>query len=116
AVESAAIASSVPLDIDGLPMRSVTVEGRVRSDATPDLALTNTVTPYYFHTMGIAIRQGRDFAALDDESAPKQAMVNAEFVRRFIGDGEPIGRTITTRRDTYLIPGIADNSARQSFV
>src|SRR5262249_50244013 len=33
----------------------------------------------------------------------------------FIGDGEPIGRTITTRGDTYVIAGIVDNSASESF-
>ena len=115
AVESAAIAASVPLDIHGLPMRGVTVEGRVHSDATPDLALTNTVTPDYFRTMGIAIRTGGDFASLDDEASPKQAIVNAEFVRRFVGDGESIGRRVATRGESYVISGIVDNSVSESF-
>jgi putative ABC transport system permease protein len=115
AVESAAIAAAVPLDIHGLPMRSFTVEGRAHSDATPDVALTNTVTPDYFRTMGIAIRQGADFAALGDESSPKQAIVNAEFVRRFVGDGECVGRRLTTRGDTYTIAGIVANSVSESF-
>jgi predicted permease len=115
AVESAAIAAAVPLDIHGLPMRSFTVEGRVRSQATPDLALTNTVTPDYFRTMGIAIREGGDFVRLDDESAPKQAMVNAEFIRRFVGDGAGVGRRIATRGDSYVIAGVVDNSVSESF-
>ncbi|HMF95901.1 MAG TPA: ADOP family duplicated permease [Vicinamibacterales bacterium] len=115
AVESAAIASAVPLDIHGLPMRSFTVEGRVRSEATPDLALTNTVTPDYFRTMRIAIRHGTDFAGLADESSPRQAIVNMEFVRRFIGNGECIGRRLTTRGDTYTIAGIVDTSVSESF-
>jgi predicted permease len=115
AVESAAIAAAVPLDIHGLPMRTFTVEGRARSEATPDLALSNTVTPDYFRTMGIAIRTGSDFAALADESSPKQAIVNAEFVRRFIGDGEIVGRRLTTRGDAYTIAGIVDNSVSEAF-
>ena len=72
-VDSAAIAVSVPLDIHGLPLRSFTLEGRVRGagdDATPDLALTNTVTPDYFRTMGIPMRAGSDFVALDDTATP----------------------------------------------
>ena len=115
AVESAAIAASVPLDIHGLPMRSFAVEGRARSDAAPDLALTNTVTPDYFRTMGVAIRQGRDFADLGDESAPKQVIVNTEFVRRFIGDGEAIGRGLSTRGDSYTIAGVVDTTVSESF-
>ena len=35
-VDAAAIATSVPLDIHGLPMRAFTLEGRARSDAAPD--------------------------------------------------------------------------------
>src|SRR5207249_2732311 len=92
-----------------------TVEGRVRSDATPDVALTNTVTPDYFRTMGIAIRRGRDFAPLGDETAPKQAIVNTEFVRRFVGDGESIARRVTTRGDTYVIAGVVDTSVNEAF-
>jgi predicted permease len=115
AVESAAIAASVPLDIHGLPMRSFTVEGRAHSDAAPDLALTNTVTPGYFRTMGIAIRAGADFADLGDESAPKQAIVNAEFVRRFIGSGETIGRRLATRGDSYTIAGVVDTTVSEAF-
>src|SRR5262249_50058405 len=65
-VEAAAIATSVPLDIHGLPQRPFTVEGRARSDAAPDQALFNTVTPDYFKAMGIPMRAGADFANLDD--------------------------------------------------
>ena len=53
-------------------------------DATPDLALTNTVTPDYFRTMGIPMRAGSDFVALDDTATPPQAIVNEELVHRFV--------------------------------
>ena len=39
-------------------MRSFSVEGRARASAAPDQALTNTVTPGYFKTMGIPIVAG----------------------------------------------------------
>ena len=115
AVESAAIASAVPLDIHGLPLRSVTVEGRARSDAAPDRALTNTVTPDYFRTMGIALVKGGDFVDLDEASAPPQAIVNEEFVRRFVGDGEAIGRRVSSRGTNYTIAGIVKNSVSEAF-
>ena len=114
-VESAAIASSVPLDIHGLPLRAFTLEGRARSDAVPDRALTNTVTPGYFRTMGIALDAGSDFAGLRDEAAPSQAIVNQEFVRRFLAGAEPLGRRLENRDRTFVITGVVRNSLSESF-
>jgi putative ABC transport system permease protein len=114
-VESAAIASSVPLDIHGLPLRTFTLEGRARSDAAPDRALTNTVTPGYFRTMGIPLDAGSDFVGLRDEAAPSQAIVNQEFVRRFLAGAEPLGRRLENRGRTYVITGVVRNSLNESF-
>jgi putative ABC transport system permease protein len=114
-VESAAIASAVPLDIHGLPMRSFTLEGRPRQDGQPDQALTNTVTPGYFQTMGVPLRRGGDFADLADAAQPPQAIVNEEFVRRFVGDGEAIGRRVTSRGSAAVIVGVVRNSLSESF-
>jgi hypothetical protein len=105
----------VPLDIHGLPMRSFSLEGRARSEATPDVALTNTVTPGYFKTMGIPMRAGTDFADLGDAQAPAQAIVNEEFIRRFLGDAEPLGRNLRSRNTTYVIAGVVRNSLNESF-
>src|SRR5262245_17192233 len=114
-VEAAAVAQSVPLDIHGLPTRSFTLEGRPRSGGGQDVALTNTVTPGYFASMGIPLRAGQDFADLGDRSAPAQAMVNEEFVRRFVADGEPLGRRIDSRATQYVICGVVRNSISESF-
>ena len=114
-VESAAIASQVPLDIHGLPLRGFTLEGRARSDAAPARALSNVVTPDYFRTMGIPLRAGRDFAAFDDQAAPRQAIVNEEFVRRFLPDAEPLGRRLENRDRQYVIVGVVGNSLSESF-
>ena len=114
-VESAALATSVPLDIHGLPMRSFTLEGRARSEEVPDRALSNVVTSGYFATMGIPLVEGSDFVDLLDERAPLQAIVNQEFVRRFVGAGEAIGRGVETRGAKYTIVGVARNSLSESF-
>lgn len=115
AVEHAAIASSVPLDIHGLPMRAFTLEGRARTAAGRDEALTNLVTPGYFDTMEIAILEGRDFAPLTDTSSPPQAIVNRAFVLRYIGDGSAIGRRLEARGGTYVITGVVENSLSNAF-
>ena len=114
-VESAAIANSVPLDIHGLPLRAFTLEGRAHSDAAPERALSNIVTSDYFKTMGIPLRKGRDFAAFDDPAATAQAIVNEEFVRRFLPDAEALGRRLTNRDRPYVIVGVVRNSLSESF-
>lgn len=115
AVEAAAIASSVPLDIHGLPSRVFTVEGRARTDASFDQALANTVTPGYFKTMGIPLRAGTDFADLTDASAPSQAVVNEEFVRRYLDGAEAVGRRLQARGRSYVITGVVRNSLYNAF-
>lgn len=114
-VEAAAIATSVPLDIHGLPLRRFTVEGRPQHDAAPDRALSNTVTPGYFDVMGIALAAGTDFAPIPDARAPAQVAVNEEFVRRYLDGGEPLGRRLQLGRAEYVITAVARNSLYESF-
>jgi predicted permease len=114
-VEAAAIASSVPLDIHGLPSRSFEVEGRARTDGARDRTLSNVVTPGYFKAMGIPILLGTDFANLRDTASPRQAIVNQEFVRQYIDPREPLGRQVTVSDQSYVIVGVVRNSLYESF-
>ncbi len=129
-VEATAISSSIPLDIHGLPMRSFSLEGRARPNAStasagpreaPDAAdaldrvLTNVVTPGYFQTMGIPLLAGRDFADLRDTAAPPQAIVNDAFVRRYLESGESLGRGVQIGNTRYVIAGVVKTSLYESF-
>ncbi|MDQ3069477.1 MAG: ADOP family duplicated permease [Acidobacteriota bacterium] len=114
-VEGVALSSSVPLDIHGLPMRIFTLEGRTRVEEGEDGALTNTVSDGYFNVMRIPLLAGRDFAPLSDSAAPREVIVNGEFVRRFVGDGAAVGRRLETRGGVYVIAGIAANSLYNAF-
>jgi hypothetical protein len=105
----------VPLDIHGLSLRGFTLEGRAHSDSEPERALSNIVTAGYFKTMGIPLRAGQDFAAFEDAAAPAQAIVNEEFVRRFLPDAEPLGRRLENRDRQYVITGVVRNSVSESF-
>jgi predicted permease len=115
AVDAAAIASSVPLDIHGLGTRTFSLEGRARTDGTPDRVMANTVTPGYFSAMGIPLRAGTDFADLRDPAADPQAIVNEEFVHRYVGTGEPLGRHLDAGGRRYTIAGVVRNSKYDSF-
>ena len=114
-VQSAAIASSVPLDIHGLPTRSIAVEGRARSDGANDQTSANTVTDGYFDVMGLTIVSGRDLSPMDAADAPLEVVVNEEFVRRFLGGGEAIGRRVTARARAYTIVGVVQDSVANAF-
>ena len=114
-VDAAAIATSVPLDIHGLPVRPFTLEGRARPDDVPDRALSNIVTPGYFATLAIPFRTGGDFSDLGDGAAPPQVIVNEAFVQRYLGSAEPIGRRVKSRGKTYTIVGVVKTTLYDSF-
>jgi predicted permease len=59
----------------------------------------NDVSPGYFATMGIPMILGRDFTPRDKTGAPKVAVVNETFARRFYGTGNPLGRRFGYARD-----------------
>jgi len=114
-VEAAAIATNVPLDLHGIPRRPFTVQGRVRTEAGQDRAISNTVTPGYFKVMGIPLLEGTEFAGMGDRTAPPQAIVNEEFVRRYLNGADAIGRRIQTRGGSFAIIGVARNSLYDAF-
>jgi predicted permease len=114
-VRAAAIATQVPLDIHGLPLRGFVIDGRARADGQPERVITNTVTDGYFAAMGIPLVQGSDFAAEPVPGLRPQVIVNQAFVRRFLGGSEPIGRTVQNRDRVYAICGVVRNSLYESF-
>jgi predicted permease len=67
----------------------------------------NAVTPDYFHVMDIPILKGRAFVA-QDNGGSRVAIVNAEFVRRYLGMRDPIGATFlwTVDKTPYRIVGV----------
>jgi putative ABC transport system permease protein len=52
------------------------------------------VSPEYFTVFGIPLVRGRLLAATDRPGAPGVAVVNAAFVRTFVGPGDPLGRRL----------------------
>jgi putative ABC transport system permease protein len=55
------------------------------------------ISPDYFATMGIQLREGRAFTDQDNETAARVAVVNETMVKRFFADVDPIGMHIKTR-------------------
>ena len=74
----------------------------------------NSVGEKYFQTLGMRIVQGRAFTTRDTNGAPKVAIVNAKFAKKYFGDTPAIGKHIglggdpTTKLDTEIIGVVND--------
>ena len=79
----------------GSATRIISVPGYVpRRNEVSEVHL-NLVGPNFFQAMGMTLVRGRDFALQDDDNAPKVAVINETAARRYFGDTDPIGRSIT---------------------
>jgi predicted permease len=114
-VAGAALATSVPLDIHGLPARRFTLEGRAREDGAQDEALANVVSAEYFDALDIRLVRGTTFARVDDAASPPQVIVNEEFANSLGGGADVVGRRIEAGRRSYVITGVAENTLANSF-
>ena len=114
-VESVALASNMPLDIHGWPLRGFRIEGRAQTAQQQEQALSNIVSRGYFSTMGIPFVAGSDFAEMRETSQPRQVIVNEEFVRRYISPADPVGRRLTNGGADYTIVGVVKNSTYEAF-
>lgn len=58
-------------------------------------AMLRAVSPSFFQTLGIQLRQGRAIGPTDGPQAPAIAVVNEAFVRQALATQMPIGRVLT---------------------
>jgi putative ABC transport system permease protein len=80
-------------------------------DSKPVSVLKNAVSPGWLAVYGTPLKEGRDFTEQDQAGAPRVAIVNEAFVRRFQPEGGAIGRTTP---DKLLIVGIAGDAVYRS--
>jgi len=113
-VESATLASSLPLDGDYRAM-SLPAEGQqyARPQDWPIL-WHRTVDPQYFHTLQIPLRRGRLFDERDREGAPRVAVVNESMARRLFSGQDPLGKHLgNTKTDYFEIVGVVADVRHQ---
>lgn len=88
------------------PLESNWIDGFRLADQPPReeafSAVLRIVSPDYFRTLGIDVVSGRPFGELDDPAHPGAVIVNEAFVRRYLPDGSPIGRRLSTRSPRYV--------------
>ncbi|HZR25700.1 MAG TPA: ABC transporter permease [Vicinamibacterales bacterium] len=94
-VESATLASTMPLNLTGVREQRVEVDGYTPRK-NEDLGFESaTVGPDYFSTLRIPLKAGRGFEDRDDETAAPVAVVNTTFAQKFYaGADNAIGKRI----------------------
>jgi predicted permease len=72
------------------------------------------VSPAFFDTLRIPVVGGRDFRRQDDLGAPRVAIVNEKFARKYFAGVDPVGRHIGmgsdpgTKLDTEIVGVVGD--------
>jgi predicted permease len=78
----------------------VAVEGFVWEPGVDNNARFNEVGPGYFATLEMPLLAGRDFTEADVDGAPKVAVVNEAFTRKFnLGGRDAVGKRMSTGGD-----------------
>lgn len=90
-IAGAAFSLYSPMSGDNWSSR-ITVDGRATSERLS--ASWNRVSPHYFDVIGTPVLRGRAIDERDRPGAPRVAVVNQTFAKRFFGEGDPIGRRI----------------------
>ncbi|MCY1021024.1 ABC transporter permease [Pyxidicoccus sp. MSG2] len=93
-VKSAAAVVTLPFDGNDISL-ALFIEGRPAAEPGPQRTLgLQMVTPGYFRTLGIPLRQGRDFASTDTADTGPVVLVNAAAVRKFWPGQDPLGQRV----------------------
>jgi predicted permease len=78
----------------------ILLPGETEKTAGEHIANRQAARENYFTTMEIPLLRGRGFTAQDDQGAPKVAIVNQTFSRRFFPNDDALGKRVREGRDS----------------
>ncbi len=115
-VAQVAFAERQPLDILSTTQTSFAIEGIEVTSADPDLNGTHyRISPGYFETMQIQLRQGRRFTQRDTAENQPVAIISQSIIRDYKPKGELLGRTLTFWNKEYTIIGVVEDTKDYPF-
>ena len=114
-VESAAFGSRLPLGFGGNNSTSVGVEGYVPRENEEIVINYSTIGPNYFETMGIPIRQGREYNDTDTLQSPRTLVINETMAKRYWPEGKALGGKIRLGQNLAEVIGIVADSKYSSI-
>ncbi len=120
-VESVGVADSLPLSPVG-SFSSIAIEGKADLKAKPDEPLSGVsgpsaffsrVSPGYFRTLGIPLRQGREFGPQDRQGSLPVAIINEAMAHRYWPGENPLGKRLIADGVAWrTVVGVAGNVRR----
>ncbi|MEY2548553.1 MAG: hypothetical protein QOD64_1135, partial [Verrucomicrobiota bacterium] len=96
-VTAAAAGSNLPASDNGNTRSPAAVEGRplpAVSDRT--IAVRSTISPGFLATLGIPVKQGRDFTWQDKAGSPLTVIINETMAKKLFPGENPVGRRLIT--------------------
>jgi predicted permease len=96
-VAAAAVSTLTPPVNGPMPIFPLADIGGHRPEGERAHATINAVSEDWFSTFGTPIVAGRDFSSRDRSGAPRVAVVNETFARKFLNGVNPVGQTITPK-------------------
>jgi putative ABC transport system permease protein len=117
-VKSVAVTSSLP--IEGGVNGGIDIPGSSFGADDRPVAEKRVVSPNYFEAIGARMAAGRAFQPGDRAGAEWVVVVNESFVRRYLPDGNPIGRMVdflwgTPQGVTQRIVGVVADVHEQNL-
>src|SRR4029079_15420664 len=117
-VESVALSWMPPISLDnGNWTQSITVDGAALPPTDARYVYFNAVSAEYFHTVGTALRRGREITDRDVASSPRIVVINETLARRFFANPDPLGHRISigkgaSRQDLEIVGIVQDAKYR----
>jgi putative ABC transport system permease protein len=98
-VESASLASAVPLS-DSVQTKELVIPGYAgSSDHEAPYAEFNAVSPGYFTTMRMGLNRGRDFSDADNQNSTQVAVINQAMAERYWPGQDSLGKSFAVTSD-----------------
>jgi len=126
-VEEAAIGdtASIPLDESLRDLKLIsegqfllTVEGRDVQSHHSTVVERSSVSPDYFHLLGIPLLRGRLFNELDNDNTPQVAIINQAMAQSYWPNENPLGKrfkSVKAGAPWITIVGVIANARTQSL-
>jgi putative ABC transport system permease protein len=107
-VSNAAFTSFTPIVMGG-GIWPVSVNGQPEARSEEHTASLRYITPGFFDTLGIPLREGRNLSESDTADRAFVAVVSESFVRQFLNGDAAIGRHFTFAFSDRTIVGVVAN-------
>jgi predicted permease len=115
-IQSASLASSLPLVGPTRTFTGVEIEGRPPYERGKEPFFdANFISPQYFQTMGIQVRAGRPFTSQDGAKAPPVVIINETLARRFFPNEDPIGHRFLWGSTPKTIVGVVNDTRNRDL-